>query len=121
MHWFVFFSFLFQEVAPKEASRECGFIFDKDWVHSDLLSKAFTVSQKVEAHLFIHVRCFNTTRLCCCAVQEVPCHISIFGTHPMRAVGNDLVHGVPFNRETHLFIRHIPKVALTCVNDSMSV
>ena len=119
MRRLVSLSFFFQQEAPKKTLREHGFTFDKDWVHADLLSKSFGVLQKVEAHLFICIGDFDTTRLFCCEAQAVLCHMCIFGTHPMRAVGDDLVYGVLFNGETHLFIWLIPKVALICSNNLM--
>ena len=63
--WQVFCSFLVQEGLPKKASRECGFIFDKDWVVPDLVRWGFRVLQEVEAHLFFHLGDFDAACLFC--------------------------------------------------------
>ena len=118
--WHVLHSFLFQEEVPKKASRECGFIFEEDWpVVVDLVRWGFRELQEVEAHHFFHLGDFDAKCLFCHTVHEVLCQKSIFGAHPMWAMGEDLMHGVLFNGETHLFTGCIPKVVLTHGNNSM--
>ena len=120
-HWHVWLSFLSQWKTPKKATMEHRFTSNNDGALIDFLHKAFSALCEIELHVFFHVNMLDPTHLCCHMVHEILHSIIIVGAHPIRIVGQCLLHGVPLLEKTHVFVRDIPKVALLDFDDAMSV
>ena len=90
----VWVSFLFHQETPKEATWEHGLTFNGDKAILDFLHQDFRVLCEVESHVFCHINTLDSMSLCCHMAHEVLHNTITVGAHPMRTMGQHLLHGV---------------------------